>query len=250
MSLSIEIEKQGNWLFRYRSYLPLVILPLAVGIHLYRFSDGSFAWSENGSDILWFELACLAVSVAGLIVRGLTVGCTPKNTSGRNVSEQVADCLNTTGMYSIVRHPLYLGNFLMWLGIAVYTASPGFVVAFCLIFWLYYERIMFAEESYLMRKFGDAYMIWASRTPAFFPRFFGYRSAGMKFSWKKVLKKEKNGLAATFLVFLFFDACRNMVFENAIYSRLWVWGALATAVLYAVLKILKKRTGLLDEEGR
>ena len=34
-----------------------------------------------------------------------------KNTSGRNTHDQVADSLNTSGIYSIVRHPLYVGNF-------------------------------------------------------------------------------------------------------------------------------------------
>ncbi|RZJ67173.1 MAG: DUF1295 domain-containing protein [Flavobacterium sp.] len=250
MSLSLEIEKQGNWLFRYRSYLPLLILPLGIGIHLYNLLDGSFAWSKSGANILWFELLCLSVSVLGLVVRGLTVGCTPKNTSGRNVHEQIADYLNTTGMYSLVRHPLYLGNFLSWLGIAMFTGSFGFVIAFCLAFWLYYERIMFAEESFLTRKFGQQYIDWAAQTPAFVPKVTGFRSSGLPFSWKKVLKKEKNGLAAIFLVFLLFDISRNLIFETATFSQLWMFGTFASGIVYLILKILKKRTCLLNEDGR
>ncbi|MGC9453013.1 MAG: methyltransferase family protein, partial [Oceanipulchritudo sp.] len=42
-------------------------------------------------------------------------------TSGRNTKQQVAYSLNTTGFYSVVRNPLYLGNFFMYLGIALFT---------------------------------------------------------------------------------------------------------------------------------
>ncbi|NLL27934.1 MAG: DUF1295 domain-containing protein [Bacteroidales bacterium] len=44
----------------------------------------------------------------------------PKGISGKNTEKQIADFLNTKGMYSIVRHPLYLGDFLMWLGLFIY----------------------------------------------------------------------------------------------------------------------------------
>lgn len=48
-----------------------------------------------------------------------TIGQVPKGTSGRNTSQQVADTLSTDGVYSVVRHPLYLGNFLMCMGVSM-----------------------------------------------------------------------------------------------------------------------------------
>ncbi|MGB8874133.1 MAG: hypothetical protein WCC75_12145, partial [Desulfobaccales bacterium] len=45
-------------------------------------------------------------------------GLPPRGTSGRNTQGQVAETLNTTGIYSLVRNPLYLGNFLIWLGLS------------------------------------------------------------------------------------------------------------------------------------
>ena len=61
----------------------------------------------------------------------LCVGFTPRGTSGRNTKEgQVAESLNTLGMYSMCRHPLYLGNLLMWLGIVMYMGHLWFAVAF------------------------------------------------------------------------------------------------------------------------
>ena len=61
------------------------------------------------------ELIFLGVSLLGEAIRIFTVGYAPRNTSGRNtITGQIADELNVTGIYSQLRHPLYLGNFLMW----------------------------------------------------------------------------------------------------------------------------------------
>ncbi|WP_277232666.1 isoprenylcysteine carboxylmethyltransferase family protein [Phocaeicola salanitronis] len=127
--------------------------------------------------------------MAGTFIRIYTVGHTPVHTSGRNTAGQVADSLNTTGIYSIVRHPLYLGNFLMWFGISLLTCNGGFIIAFILAYWLYYERIMYAEEDFLRRKFGVDYLRWAERTPAFIPNFKLFKPSDLPFSWKKVAKK-------------------------------------------------------------
>jgi len=102
------------------------------------------------------------ISLCGLAIRVYTVGHTPANTSGRNTAGQLAESLNTTGIYSLVRHPLYLGNFFMWLGVALLIANFWFVIAFVFAYWIYYERIMFAEEQFLRTKFGPTYVEWAN----------------------------------------------------------------------------------------
>ena len=124
-------------------------------------------------DASWiWPLVCLSVGMAGQKVRALCVGYTPRGTSGRNTKEgQVAETLNTLGMYSICRHPLYLGNLLMWLGIVMYMGHVWFTVAFLLLYALYYERIMFAEEHFL----GNSDRLTSIGLPTFPPS--GLRSA-------------------------------------------------------------------------
>ena len=55
----------------------------------------------------------------------------------------------------------------MWLGLCLLTQNLWFTISFILIYWVYYERIMFAEEAFLTKKFGDTYLEWASRRPLF-----------------------------------------------------------------------------------
>jgi len=124
MALLEEFEKQGNWLFRYRGVLPLIIL--AVGAFIYiraELNPSPSSFMEVNSYKSIYEISCLLVSLFGLAIRVYTIGHTPSKTSGRNIKEQVAESLNTTGIYSVVRHPLYLGNFFMWLGPAMLTAN-------------------------------------------------------------------------------------------------------------------------------
>ena len=165
MALVSEFDRQGNWLFRWRSYLPFALLvPLLAAFRT--FDDPN----HDPNLQQWWTIVCIGVSLAGLALRAIAVGSAAPNTSGRNTHGQVADAVNTTGIYSVVRHPLYLGNYLMWLGITMYCHNGWLVAVFTLMFFLYYERIMMAEENYLSGKFGAAFTEWAARTPAFIQR--------------------------------------------------------------------------------
>lgn len=249
MALQEEFEKQGVWLFRYRGTLPLLLLVIGTTLYLRTeiYPDTFFL---NGSPYeILYESFCLLISLIGLGIRVYTVGHTPKNTSGRNVSGQLADTLNTTGIYSVVRHPLYLGNFFMWLGPALITGNLWFVVAFCLFYWVYYERIMFAEEQFLRRKFGSTYTDWSEKVPAFIPGF-NFKKSELSFSWKKVMKKEKNGLAAVFLIFCLYDISGTLIGKEENFNWFLISMCILTILMYAVLKYLKYRTNLLNESNR
>ncbi|MFN1219545.1 methyltransferase family protein [Chryseobacterium kwangjuense] len=242
MALKEELEEQGNWLFKYRSILPIGIL--FVGLVVFIQSNLQKTMTEC---TVYFEFFCLLVSLAGLGIRIYTVGHTPKNTSGRNTAEgQVADTLNTTGIYSIVRHPLYLGNFFMWLGPALLTESLWFIISFILFYWIYYERIMYAEEQFLERKFGSIYKEWAAKVPVFIPKLGIFTRSSLSFSIKKVIKKEKNGLFAVFLIFMVFDLAGEWAKQHSHYNVLFIAGCLLTMVVYIVLKIIKTRTTYLE----
>ncbi len=117
MPLREEMERSGNWLFRWRSYLPLLLLlPMTLAI------ERSHALGVRDARPDFWPLVCMGVSFFGLAIRVAAVGYAPAGTSGRNTKAgQVARSLNTTGMYSLVRHPLYLGNFVIWIGVSMYA---------------------------------------------------------------------------------------------------------------------------------
>jgi len=246
MALREELESTGNWLFRWRSYLPLAF----IGLFLVALREYRYPYDSERIDFFW-ELFCLLVSFSGLAIRAFTVGHAPRKTSGRNTKEQVAETLNTTGSYSVVRHPLYLGNFFMWLGIALFAHIWWLAVIFILLFWIYYERIMLAEEAFLRDKFGESYVIWARRTPAFVPRLSNYTRPHLPFSAKTVLRREYNGCFAVVLVMSAFELLADWKVERKIeLDTHWAVLLGVSLTVWGVLRFLKKRTRLLDVEGR
>jgi len=248
MALQEELKRQGNYLFKYRSYLPLGLLVVGICVKIYQeYYIRELIIAE------FLESTAIFFGLFGLIIRVFTVGYTPKNTSGRNTNEgQLADVLNTTGIYSLVRNPLYLGNYLMWLAIAMLTSNIWFVLMFSLGFWIYYERIVYAEEHYLRNKFGAIYLDWAEKTPIFLPSHIRYIKPSLPFSWKKVLKKEKNGLFALFLLFFIFKSVGKFIREQTfLIEENWIIvGTILTGIFYLILKYLKKYTTILNEDGR
>lgn len=241
MALQEELKVQGDYLFKHRSYLPIVILVLGLAVFAYteyQRIDMPDTWISA-----YYDYICLFVSLFGLFIRVVTVGRTPPNTSGRNTKGgQLADELNTTGIYSTVRHPLYLGNFFMWLGVAMLTRDAWFIVAFVLFYAFYYERIMYAEEAFLRNKFGQVYLDWAETAPAIIPSFKNHVKAKYAFSTRKVLIKEKNGLWAVFLLFWIFMLIRDFISSGTLilnYS-FWFYGAIISTIIYLILKIIKR----------
>ncbi len=247
MAFINSFEKEGNFLFRHRGQIPVILFVLAVPV-VYYTNIGS--WSDLYRNItVW---VAIALSILGFIIRAIAIATTPMGTSGRNTKEgQVAESLNTTGIYSMVRHPLYLGNYFMWIGIVLFTFNFSFVIIVSLLFWLYYERIMFAEERFLERKFGEEYMDWANRTPAFLPCLAKYRKNVVPFSFTSVLRREYSGVLATVLGFAFIDDLRRYFSDADFVLHTQAHYALAVAALIAlILRSLKHYTTILKEEGR
>lgn len=185
MSLNNEFEAPGNWLFKRRSFLPLIIIPF---LFYYLLTP-----VNNFYNTLFY--AGLAASLLGECFRIFTIAFVPAGTSGRNTKQQLPTSLNQTGIYSMVRHPLYLGNFFMFLGPFLFTGNIYGIIILILFFWIYYERIMFAEEAYLIKSFGVEYENCSSITPAFIPNIFFIHQSIHNFHSKKFWKENIPGFA-------------------------------------------------------
>jgi protein-S-isoprenylcysteine O-methyltransferase Ste14 len=245
MALREELEKAGHWLFRWRSYLPLLV----IGLSLIAFREFEYPFGSQMWDDLW-EIFCLTVSMVGITLRALTVGFVPEGTSGRNTKSQVAEELNTTGMYSVVRNPLYLGNFIIWLGISLLVRLWWFSLIVIFIFWLYYERIIFAEEEFLRSKFGRLYLEWTEKTPVFLPELCRWRKPNLSFSLRTALKGEYSGFFAIIATFTFLEVMGDY-FAAGVWEFDTMWQIIffSGLFIYISLRIMKK-SNLFDVKGR
>lgn len=251
MDLRGNFEKTGAWLFLHRGYLPLPLLPVVmVGLR-----DFSYPRGRHTLDLRW-EMLCLGVGLIGLAVRCYTVAFVPHGTSGRNTTDgQVALSLNTTGLYSLVRHPLYLGNYLLWLGPALFPRKWWVPVIVSLAFALYYERIALAEESFLRRAFGPEFERWAAQTPAFWPFAQGWRKRwrrpSLPFSLRTVLRREYSALLGLIATLAALEIVSDYAVTGRVYlDELWLTLLLGTGAIYVILRFLKRHTRALHVPGR
>lgn len=246
MALQEEFESLGNRFFRWRSYLPLFMGVLFLAALLsYRHPEAPPAAGRA------WQGFCLLVSAAGLAIRFFTVGFAPRGTSGRNTLGQVAEVLNTSGMYSLVRHPLYLGNLIIWLGLALFLKIWWVLVIVVMAFALFYERIIFAEERFLREKFGDDFLTWAAVTPAIMPRLKNWRPPELPFSWKSALSREYSSFFAaiasfTVLALIRDSLCRGSLFLDPIWLKIFI----ISLIIYLGLRTLKKKTRILSTTDR
>jgi protein-S-isoprenylcysteine O-methyltransferase Ste14 len=248
LMLKKTFETSGNKLFRYRGQIPVILFIAAIPV-IY-FTDYSLL-TKHHTLFCILTLAAVLVSFSGIFIRAYTIGTTPIGTSGRNRDKQVAAFLNKTGIYSVVRHPLYLGNYLIWLGLLIFTFNIYFIILASLAFWLFYERIMYAEECFLEMRFGEDFRNWSYQTPAFFPSFKNYSKSHVPFSFKSVLRREYSGLLAVTISYVFIDLLRYYFINKSLdINRFSICSFIVILIVVLVIRTIKHSTKLLDEEDR
>jgi protein-S-isoprenylcysteine O-methyltransferase Ste14 len=238
------MEKLGNWFFKRRGEIPVLFLIAGLVVFIWFDVHGGYKYSNES---YWY--ICLCISLFGLLIRIFTIGYTHNGTSGRNTNEgHVADELNRAGMYSLMRHPLYVGNFFMWLGLILLIKNVWFVFTIIFLFWIYYGCIILSEEKFLIHKYGIAFTNWSAVTPAIIPNFLKWKKPAMNFNFKKVLRQEKNGFAALFILFgLFYEIhCCATSKKFILEISFWSVAAAISSLLYLLLRFLKYRTHLLQ----
>jgi protein-S-isoprenylcysteine O-methyltransferase Ste14 len=246
MPLKEEFEKTGEYFFQWRSYLPLAM----AGLFILALAQFRYPFANHGLDLAW-DASCLAMALLGQVVRFFTVGFVPRGTSGRNTKGQVADTLNTTGMYAVVRNPIYLGNFIIWFGLSLFMKSVWFTTMIILFFTLFYERIIFREEGFLREKFGDIFMQWAAATPAIIPQFKNWQPPSLPFSWKSAIVREYGTFFAIIVTFTVLELLAGLFNSGKLaLDAIWAKLFLGSAVLYLTVRFLKKKTKVLATTGR
>ena len=226
-----DLTSAGAVLFRWRSFMPLVLVPLFLF---------SIAADRPPTPTVW-ELFSFAVALSGMFLRVFVVGTAPPGASTRGTRQPTADSLSTLGAYSIVRHPLYLANTLVALGCSLLSGTWYLPLIVVLLSFIYHERIAAREETFLQNTFGDGFRMWASQVPAMIPAFGNYRPSGVPFQLRKVLMQESHGLCAIGTAFLVLDTLEDSVRLGRFrVDPLWLGVFAATLVPFLIVVITKK----------
>ena len=86
-------------------------------------------------------------------------------------AERAHDGLVTDGLYGYVRHPLYLGSFLLGTGLCLIMGDAALLGLFLVFFWVNHGLVIRREEADLERLFGEGYRAYRTQVPALLPKF-------------------------------------------------------------------------------
>lgn len=232
MLLKDRFVRAGHFFFKYRSYqlLGMLLVLFEERKHFYHITDN-----------LLYEIFCILVAFSGILVRVFTVGFVHEGTSGRNTKAQKAEELNTGGAYSIVRNPLYLGNYLILLGISLLAQNYEVVILNTVFFIAIYTPIIFTEESFLLEKFGEEYAEYTKKVNCILPSFKKFKRPDRKFSIKMVFKREHDTWLTTMLSLGFVELLREYGVAGIVTPNLlWIILIGSSVLIWGILKLLKK----------
>jgi len=99
--------------------------------------------------------------------------------------------LVTYGAFAWCRNPLYVGNFLAWMGFTVVSGVFWFLPVAIVVFAIEYTLIVRYEEGVLESIFGQEYLDYKARTPRWFGQPPANSTAGQH-DWKEAIWSERS----------------------------------------------------------
>ncbi|HEX5176566.1 MAG TPA: isoprenylcysteine carboxylmethyltransferase family protein [Chthoniobacteraceae bacterium] len=117
------------------------------------------------------SLICIAL---GLALRAWGAACAGDHTRSGQIE---APRLVTGGPYAFVRNPIYLGSFVLGLGVIGLFGDPWLLVPHAVVFGVFFGMIVPAEEQFLMARFGEDYARFCRAVPKFVPRLNRWKEA-------------------------------------------------------------------------
>ena len=224
----------GNFLFHTRNGL----FPLVYALFIFK----------SQPLIADYRLAALIgflVAASGQLLRAVTVGLEYIIRGGRH-RQVYAEKLVQGGIFAHCRNPLYLGNYVILLGVSLASNSILFCAIAVPFFAFAYWAIIAAEENYLRKKFGQEFDEYCARVNRLMPNLSGVSRTlnGMRFNWRRLITAEY-GSAYIWLAAVPLMTLKNTWLAGQYHAGnpiVWIsWSLLGIATLaYALARFLKK----------
>jgi protein-S-isoprenylcysteine O-methyltransferase len=119
---------------------------------------------ERDVALLWTGLILTAVGVGFAILARFWIG---RNWSGTITIKEQHELIQS-GPYRIVRHPIYTGLLLAYVGTAIIQGERRGFVGFCLLLVGFGLKLRL-EETFMVQQFGNAYLDYKQRVKALVP---------------------------------------------------------------------------------
>ena len=194
----------GNFFFRYRNALfPVLFVCMAlVGRPRLMFGDPQL-------DRL-LGVCGIVIAMAGEAVRLITIGYEYIERGGKE-GKVYASRLVRGGIYALTRNPMYLGNSLIAVGVAMLVGSPLVYLLVLPFFLFIYQALVAAEEAFLRKQFSAEYDRYCEQVPRWWPRLdqAGPALTGRRYNWRPATRQELSTLTGLFTGFILLPVVRT-----------------------------------------
>lgn len=237
MALQEEFQKQGYNLISSARAVPLFILILGYILlgAIETYPEHYYFQKSIYEEV--YEWACFLVTILGFTIILYTNGYASNTSLSTKLKSDENAVFNTNGAYSVLRHPVYHGTFIMWLGPAFVTGNIFFIISFLLFCCIFFERMLCAEEHYLRKKIGIKYSRWANSVPIVIPIITNFKKPNTPFNWKSSFKKSIGKLSLVMIAFFLFDSMTEILVEKPNYNILYRSTLTICIVAVAIIKM-------------
>ena len=182
----------GAVLFRHRGWLPVpfLLVPLLA--------------PGEADEMSWIIGIVLIAIGEAVRLSGVAAAGTVTRRRSRTVQRLV-----TYGIFAWMRNPLYVGNFLIWMGFTVASGVLWFIPVAIALFAIEYTFIVRYEEGVLESIFGGEYLSYKDRTPRWFPRPPGTDDEG-EHHWGEAWRSETSTFLQYIVIAALFIAKQRM----------------------------------------
>jgi hypothetical protein len=152
--------------------------------------------------------------------------------------------VTTSGPYNIVRHPFYLANFLIDMGICFFSGNIYLIAAYVPAYLLTYIPTIRKEEQFLREQHGTAYDEYAARVSMLVPSRINSIHP-LDFSWENIEREHEMVRLMRILAIPLYFSLVELVFHT---SPAWRWRvpcivlAVIGAIALNVGSVLVKRS--------
>lgn len=190
---------------RLRRFLPYPLIGVAL-----LWLRPELPWGSDAAD-QWLDLLGLAIALGGEGLRFWTWGAN---------AEAGLFALRSSGPYALMRHPLYVGNFLIVLGMLMVLNNPIVYAVGLPAFALLYRSVARKEEQQLLLQASStplsrAYRVYLEEHPnRFLPQLSRWREAlapAHRFDWRLAFEKEYEGVLGVLVGWIALDLFEEQV---------------------------------------
>lgn len=198
MMLYDNMLRTGLYLRKHKKFLPYIFI-ISLGIAIFITHPFDIVKSNGLLTMICFFMFLLSVLIRFM--------------AKRTDAEHLPDFVEAKGIYSIVRYPVYISNFLMVLALSLYMGIMWYFVFISFLAVLVTERIVMHQENCQKNKYGLLFRKWSKTTGAVVPYLLNWQGAANSKDYIYTVKQISLFCVSSLAIFTMISFIKNRLID-------------------------------------